>query len=330
MAVAEKRGTHLDPQVVDALFAREAGTDGLLIDRRPATIVPLMHVPPVLDSYARTVILPGSSVPLFYYEAGAHDAPGMLLVHGLGDEADTWRRIIPSLARRHRVVAPDLPGFGRSALPPHRLTPKYLTSVLRKLMAFLGMRQVTLVGSSLGAALAQVVALADPNLVSRLILVDGGLLARAQLDAGLLFGLVPGVGESRYRRLARDLDAAYASLRPYYASLETLPKEEREFLRERVGERVASLDQMRAYFSFFRGFVRWLLFKGRFLTSRARALDVPTLYVWGAQDHIVPVETAKATSLKHPGAELAIIPEAGHLPHQETPQEFLRVIGEPL
>ncbi|MGA2613370.1 MAG: alpha/beta hydrolase [Spirochaetia bacterium] len=301
-----------------------------MIDERRAPIVPLMRVPAVLQPYARTVTLPGSRVTLFCYDAGAQDAPGMLLVHGLGDEADSWRCIIPSLAERHRVVAPDLPGFGRSPFPPHgRLTPAYLASVLRELMAFLGMHRVTLVGSSLGAALAQVVALADSELVSRLILVDGGFLARTSLDAGLLFGLVPGVGERRYRRLAGDLDAAYASLGPYYANLKDMPKAEREFLRERVGERVASMSQMRAYFSFFRGFVRWLLFRGRFLIPRARALDIPTLYVWGAQDHIVPVEAAQATRLKHPGAGLAIIPGAGHLPHQETPQEFLRVIGEP-
>jgi pimeloyl-ACP methyl ester carboxylesterase len=254
----------------------------------------------------------------------------MLLVHGLGDEADTWRRVIPALAEHHRVVAPDLPGFGRSPLPPSGcLTPRYLSKVLLDLTELLGMRRVTLVGSSLGAALAQVVALADRNRISRLILVDGGLLAKAKLDAGLLFGLLPGIGESRYRRLAGDLDAAYASLRPYYASLDGLPTEEREFLRERVGERVASRSQMRAYFSFLRGFVGWLLVKGRFLIPRARALDVPTLYVWGAQDRIVPLEAARATCLNHPGAELAVISGAGHLPHQETPQEFLSVVGKP-
>ena len=145
---------------------------------------------------------------------------------------------------------------------------------------------------------------------------------------GMLLGLVPGVGESRYRRLAGDLEAAYASLRPYYANLDALPAAERDFLRDRVGERVASPRQMRAYFSLFRGFVRWILFKGRFLTRRARKLDIPTLYVWGAEDHIAPVETARATQAKHPGARLAIIPGAGHLPHQETPPEFLRIIDQ--
>ena len=300
-----------------------------LIEGRDAPIVPFMRIPPALNVYARVLTLASSGEYLFCYDAGARSAPGMLLVHGLGDEADTWRRVLPSLAERYRVVAPDLPGFGRSPLPSRvRLTPRYLTGILKELVQSLGMEGVVLVGSSLGAALCQLIALAEPRLVSRLILVDGGLLERARLDAGMLFGLVPGVGERRYRRLASDLDAAYASLRPYYANLAALPAAERDFLRERVGERVASLSQMRAYFSLFRSLVRWILFKGRFLSRRARRLDIPTLYVWGAQDRIAPVETGRATHAHHPGSQLAIIPDAGHLPHQETPQEFLRLMDQ--
>jgi pimeloyl-ACP methyl ester carboxylesterase len=288
-----------------------------------------MHIPSALGRWARSVTLPGSGDRIFCYDAGRQDAPGMLLVHGLGDEADTWRRVIAPLAERHRVVAPDLPGFGRSPLPAHRcLSPRYLSAVLRELVEVLGMREATLVGSSLGAALAQIVALDDPRLASRLILVDGGLLPMTRFQAGLIFMLLPGLGERRYRSLARDLDAAYASLMPYYASLGNLPGEEREFLRRRVAERVASVTQMRAYFSSFRSFVGWALVKGRRSAHRAGLLGVPTLYVWGGKDHIIPVELGRAAQAMHPGAALSIIADAGHLPHQETPAEFLRVVDQ--
>ena len=288
-----------------------------------------MRVPAALNPYARTVTLPGSGQSLFLYEAGKAHQPGMLLVHGLGDEADTWRRVLPALAERHHVVAPDLPGFGRSPLPVgRRLTLRRLGALLAELARHCGLGQMTLIGSSLGAALSQVIALQEPGMVSRLILEDGGLLANARLDVGLLLGLVPGIGESRYRRLADDLDAAYASLTPYYADLEALPSEEREFLRQRVAERVASRTQMRAYFSFFRSFAGLLLTRGRSLSRRARALPMPTLYVWGGKDHIVPKESAEATIKEHRGARLVIIPQAGHLPHQETPAEFLSAIAQ--
>jgi pimeloyl-ACP methyl ester carboxylesterase len=285
-----------------------------------------MGTPPCLDAYASTVTLPHTGERLFCYDAGPRDAPATLLVHGLGDEADTWRRVIPSLAQGHRVVAPDLPGFGRSPLPRRRLSPRYLAATLRELLEHLGMRRVTLVGSSLGAALSQIIALKEPALVSRLVLVDGGLLAMRRLQRGFILSLLPGLGEKRYRSLAADLDAAYASLGPYYANLADLPPEEREFLRERVAERVASVTQMRAYFSSFRGFVCWMLTWGQLAAARARRLDIPTHYIWGEQDHIIKSALGREASVLHPGAHLSIIRGAGHLPHQEKPEEFLRVM----
>ncbi len=285
-----------------------------------------MRIPSALASWATTVKLPASGREVFCYDAGPRDAPGMLLVHGLGDEADTWRRVIAPLSQRHRVVAPDLPGFGRSPAPARtRLTPPYLVSVLRELLQHLGMRGAVLVGSSLGAALSQALALAEPGLASRLVLVDGGLLAMSGPNAALLLMLVPGVGERRYRSLAGNLDAAFASLVPYYARLGNLPEEERRFLRERVGERVASATQMRAYFSSLRGFTLWMLAGGRTAARRAAGLGVSATYVWGEQDHIIPLEAGRSAHAKHAGSKLVVIPGAGHLPHQETPEEFLRL-----
>jgi pimeloyl-ACP methyl ester carboxylesterase len=287
-----------------------------------------MRIPSGLTAYASMVSLPRSGSGLFCYDAGPRNAPGLLLVHGLGDEADTWRRVIPSLAERHRVVAPDLPGFGRSPLPRRGLSPRSLAATLRALVERLGMRHVTLVGSSLGAALVQIIALKEPALVSRLILVDGGLLAMRRLQRSFIFSLLPGLGEKRYRSLAGDLNAAYASLGPYYANLGDLPSEERDFLRERVGERVASATQMRAYFSSFRGFVCWMLSFGQIAAERARRLDVPTHYIWGEQDHIIPAVLGRQACALHSGARLTVIPGAGHLPHQEKPREFLLAMDQ--
>ncbi len=290
-----------------------------------------MRVPPDLAPWATGVTLPASRRELFCYDAGPRNAPPLLLVHGLGDEADTWRRVLGALSERYRVVAPDLPGFGRSPLPAHRwLTPPYLAALLRELVDHLGMRPVTMVGSSLGAVLAQVAAIQDPGLVSRLVLVDGGLLAMGGTSRNLLPMLVPGIGERGYRSLASDLDAAFATLAPYYARLEDLPQQERQFLRERVGKRVASATQMRAYFSSFRGLVTWMLVAGKRSGRRAAALGIPTTYVWGAEDHIVPLRAGTAAQARHPGARLVVIPGAGHLPHQETPERFLEIMdGKP-
>ena len=300
----------------------------MILSRR-MPIVRRMRVPPGLSPFARTTVLPSFKEELFFYDAGANGAPGMLLLHGLGDEADTWRHIIPTLSEQYRVIAPDLPGFGRSAFPSRRrLTFRYVSTVLSALLEHLGIRTVILVGHSLGAAIGQVTALAYPDKFLRLVLADGGLLEGVRFEARFLLGLLPGLGESRQRKLSQNLDAAYASLKPYYADLDAFPREEREFLRERVGERVSSARQIRAYFSIFRNFAALLVFKGAFISSRARQLPIPTLYIWGEQDRIVPVKLAQATCRKHPGAKLVVIPGAGHAPHQEAPREFLRAIDQ--
>ncbi len=292
-----------------------------------------MSVPDGLEAFARRVTLPRSRAELFCYDAGSHQSPAVLLVHGLGDEADSWRRVIGPLAASHRVIAPDLPGFGRSPLVRRRrLSPPFLAGLLLELLDALEVSRVILMGSSLGASLAQVIALRAPDRVARLVLVDGGLLARARLSSSLLLSLVPWLGENRYRSLSRNIDAAYASLMPYYGNLPALPAEEREFLRQRVGERVASETQMRAYFAFFRGYFRWMFFRGKSFAERARKLDIETLYVWGARDRIIPVSSGQEALSRHVDggraiARLEIIPEAGHLPHQESPGEFLRLLS---
>lgn len=69
---------------------------------------------PGLQPYARQVNLSKSGLSLYVYDAGPAGAGPMLLIHGLADEADTWRHLIDPLSTHHRVLAPDLPGYGRS------------------------------------------------------------------------------------------------------------------------------------------------------------------------------------------------------------------------
>ena len=73
-----------------------------------------MKPAPNLAVFARQIDLAGLGVSLHVYEAGAMNAPTMVLIHGLQDEADSWRHVFKPLAQRHHVIALDLPGFGRS------------------------------------------------------------------------------------------------------------------------------------------------------------------------------------------------------------------------
>ena len=284
---------------------------------------------PELERYARSMRLPQNGLTLQVYDAGAGTATPMLLVHGLGDEADSWRHLITPLGADRRVVALDLPGFGRSDKPERPYTMPFFQDVVIELMDTLAVQRAILIGHSLGAVIAHLTALNHPDRVERLILVDGSLVTRSQkIDLATLLFLIPGLGEWLYTRLRHDPQAAYRTLAPYYERLDELPKTDRDFLFQRVNERVWSDGQRRAFFSAFRNLARWLPGQQRDLASRLSTLGVPTLVVWGEADRINSVENGRALIELQPTAQLVVVPGAGHNVHQENAKVVLKAIHE--
>jgi pimeloyl-ACP methyl ester carboxylesterase len=287
---------------------------------------------PALEPYASQVRLPVSDLTLFCYDAGPEDAPPLLLVHGLGDEADTWRHLISPLSASYRVLAPDLPGFGRSDKPKRSYTLAFFQEVMSEFLAELGIESVTLAGHSLGAAIVHAMALASPvgeqRRVQRLVLLDGSLVTRSRpLDRGTLLFLVPGLGEWLYNRLRRDPEAAYESLGAYFGHLDRLPVEDREFLFQRVNERVWSDGQRRAFFSTLRHLARDVPRQQKELAARLAGLATPTLVIWGELDQLNPPENGRATVELQPEARFVLVSGAGHNVHQENPQAVLKAMG---
>ena len=276
---------------------------------------------PALAQYARSICLPGSGLTLHLYEAGATDAPPMFLIHGLADEADTWRHLVQPLSTRYRVTVPDLPGFGRSDKPDRPYTVPFFRDVLLELLDALGVQCAILVGHSLGAVIIHALALSHGERVDRLVLLGGSLVARSQrVDLATMLFLIPGLGEWLYNHLRKDPQAAYRTLEPYYSRLDRLPEADREFLFQRVNERVWSDGQRRAFLSAFRNLARWIRGQQRDLPSKLAALDVPILALWGEADRIMPVENGHALVELQPTAQLVVVPGAGHNIHQEYPE----------
>ncbi len=283
---------------------------------------------PDLAEAAQFIQLPRTGLRLFTYQLGDHPQRSLLFVHGLGDEADSWRHVLRPLAQNARVVALDLPGFGRSPKPDLAYTIPFYAQVISELAQVLGLQSTLLVGSSLGAAIGQSLALEErPAWLKGLALADGTLLTTGQrLNLSLLLFLLPGLGEWLYTRLRRDPQAAYETLRPYYADLGALPEAERQFLYRRVNQRVWDDGQRRAYFSALRSMAAYTARQQKGLAERLHSLDLPTLLIWGQQDRIIPLATGQAAQRAQPAARLAILPDAGHLPHQDNPLAFVKLI----
>lgn len=285
---------------------------------------------PSLARYTRMLKLPKGGLELFLFDTGttsASDLPVLLLVHGLGDEADTWRYIIEPLSQKYRVLAPDLPGFGRSDKPHRPYTPAFYLDTIMALIDALAVTSVSLAGHSLGGMLAHAIALSNPNLVSRLTLIDGCLSPiRQRVSLGMLTMSLPFFGKRYYNSLRLDPQAAYGTLRSYYADLDGLPEQDREFLYQRVNERAWSGGQRDAYLSVMRYLPSWMMGNARKLTAKLGQSNVPTHVIWGENDIILTPDHAQALVAQQPNAHLHLIPNAGHLPHQERPQAVLDVL----
>src|SRR3982751_1339957 len=109
----------------------------------------------------------------------AGSGPPLLLIHGIGDSSATWRTVLPTLARHHLVIAPDLLGHGQSAKPRADYSVAAYANGMRDLLGVLGIERVTLVGHSLGGGGAMQFAYQFPERTERLVLVASGGAGRA-------------------------------------------------------------------------------------------------------------------------------------------------------
>jgi len=294
---------------------------------------------PSLEAHAKqhtSAQFPG----LFYYDykpeaAAGSGKPAIILIHGLGDEADTWRHIIPLLGTAgYRTLALDLPGFGRSVYSRSSSIGRHSDAVL-ELMESLSATtsEIVLVGSSMGAVSAEAAALKYRNMTSKknitiksIILIGGCIPIKASVSPSLLAMTIPFLGSKWYRSYRDKPQAAWESLFPYYKDIHSLSKNDQEFLQERVMDRVKCLSQERAYFSTLRS----LLFQGLRSSYYSDIGSWPgkVSLIWGENDVLFPPASAESfiKLRKDTNTDFTLISGAGHLPHQEKPDETAKAI----
>ena len=107
-----------------------------------------------------------------YREAGSGEV--VMLIHGMAGSSDTWQAVVPQLARRYRVIAPDLLGHGQSTKPRTDYSLGAFAAGLRDLLDEVGISRATIVGHSLGGGVAMQFLYQHPQYCQRLILVSSG------------------------------------------------------------------------------------------------------------------------------------------------------------
>ena len=271
-----------------------------------------------------------------HHMQGGHGS-AVVFVHGLGSSGYMeWRHNLEEVTGRHRVFAPDLPGYGRTDKPRVRYTIPYFARFIRRYMEDRGLRSAALVGASLGGRIALEVALEQPKLVRKLVLVNTLGLGRPKVRmAQMAYGLVtiPRVGEA-VMRLTRDALtwAPAAMVRRVAARYSGATSDLNRTMDDTYLEDLREMYETDAFHNAYLSTVRSLinprsLFGGHHdVTQRLNELKIPVQLIWGADDPLFPLAHAERASSLIARCRLAVIDGAGHTPQAERPEEFNRVL----
>jgi pimeloyl-ACP methyl ester carboxylesterase len=258
---------------------------------------------------------------LSLHVAGAGTGEPLLLVHGWPQHWFQWRRLIPELAGRYRVICPDLRGFGWSDAPPGRYEKKTLARDLLRLLDVLGLQRVRLVGHDWGGFAGLVACIQAPERFDRaaaLSIVSPWFRPSiASLPAGLAYQL-PIVAPLVGRRVTAL--PAFTRLVLQRGSQGAFSDEELAIYSDQFLEP----ERARASVALYRSF-QFLelgpMALGRYVEGR---LTVPTLALYG-EDDLVVGESAFARAHEHADSlRVERIPGAAHFIPEEAPEAVLR------
>jgi pimeloyl-ACP methyl ester carboxylesterase len=248
----------------------------------------------------------------------------LVLVHGIASSSGAWGDVLPTLARRFTVLAPDLMGHGQSAKPRGDYSLGAYASGIRDLMIALGYEGATFVGHSLGGGVAMQLAYQFPERCERLVLISSGGLGR-EVHLLLRAAALPGSEYVIPVIAAPALLRAGAAVGSFFGRLGIRPGPDiAEF-----GRGYASLGDVETRQAFIQTLRAVVEPGGQRVSARDRlylASEVPTLIICGSDDRVIPAEHARRAHSEMPGSYFLEIPGAGHFPQLDRPRELAQAI----
>jgi pimeloyl-ACP methyl ester carboxylesterase len=228
----------------------------------------------------------------------------LLVLYG-EDALELDAPVTAELARDHELIIPSPPGFGRSERPDWIESPDDISYIYLDLLERLNIEKLPAIGFSFGGWLALEMATKDDGLFSKLVLVDPyGVKIGGPMD--------------------RDIEDVWNIHPDKVAALKWFDadKGKRDFTAMPESELTVIARNNESFARFC-----WdpCLHNPK-LARRLHRVRLPTLFVWGENDGIVTPNYGKAYSRMIPGAEFSVIAKAGHYPHLEQPDEFMRLV----
>jgi pimeloyl-ACP methyl ester carboxylesterase len=252
--------------------------------------------------------------------------PVVLLLHGLACDHTTWNPVIESLARTYTVIAPDLLGHGQSDKPRADYSVGGYANGMRDLLTVLGIDRATVVGHSFGGGVAMQFAYQYPERTERLLLVSTGGLG-PEVTPAIRAITTPG-----FHQVMAVLSAPVLR-HVTTATLRMLSRSGVTQLRDldEVADIYESFKDPRTRAAIHHVVSSVVDWKGQIVTMADRAYlteAMPMCVVWGSDDLVIPVAHASNASALAPSARIEIIPNAGHFPHKDHPERFVKIVRD--
>jgi len=274
----------------------------------------------VAQTHYRTARIDG--IEIAYREAGPRGAPAVLLLHGFPTSSRMFRNLIPALADRYHVIAPDYPGFGQSPAPDRKtfqFTFSNYTKLVDGLAAKLGVQRYALYVQDYGAPVGYRLALAHPERVTALVIQNGNAYAE---------GLSPfwnpirayWADASVEKRNALRAGLTRQATRSQYVDGVADPSriDPENWLVDQALLDRPGIDQVMLdlFYDYRTNAALYPQFQAFF-----RSRQPPALIVWGKNDAIFPAEGARAYLRDLPKAELHLL-DSGHFALEDKGQEI--------
>jgi pimeloyl-ACP methyl ester carboxylesterase len=250
-----------------------------------------------------------------YRDEGKPDGQPLVLIHGSNASLHTWEQWVAILGKNYRVISLDLPGHGLTGNNPAGVydNASYV-SVVDRLLAKLNVDKAVIGGNSMGGGVSWLYALEHPEKVEALLLVDasGQPYARSgELPLGFRLMRMPVIKEAvRFIAPRSIFESSIKTSMSVQSKIDDKLVDRYWELNRYPGNRAATMQRFSSPKSMSPG-----------TKERLSAIKVPVLILWGAEDNLIPVSSAKWFAEAMPQAKLVIYPNVGHIPMEEIPQK---------
>ena len=258
-----------------------------------------------------------------YRDAGSGET--LLLIHGMAGSSETWRAVIPQLAKKYRVIAPDMLGHGQSDKPRGDYSLGAFAVWLRDLLDELGVTRATIVGQSLGGGVAMQFVYQHPDYCQRLVLISSGGLGP---DVGWTLRLLSAPGAELILPVIAPKPVLNVGnkLRSWLSAAGIQSPRGAE-----IWSAYSSLSDSQTRHAFLRTLRSVVDYRGQAVSALNRlhlTSELPTMAIWGDKDQIIPLDHAYAAQAARPGSRLEVLAGVGHFPHVERPTDVVDLIDD--